>query len=255
MKVTWLNTDPQIASARLRSLIPRKILQDQGLVWEGQEVIVAAKHGWNPLIIREACKRMIMDVCDDHFRGPLASHYRLACGLADVVTCNSKAMQQAIKDHTGKDAVVIDDPYEDPELEPAEGEGVLWFGHSSNMRDLDTIAAQISYPLHIVNNDNYTPDVLDRALKACRCTIIPSGHKKGKSANRAIRSIRYGKYPVCGPLPAHEELGLGLFDIKDELDEAMKCDMSGVVRHLQDKVRERFCPQKVAKDWYGVLAA
>ena len=96
MKVTWLNTDPQIASARLRSIIPRDILKDKGLVWDGQDVVIAAKHGWNPLIIREACKRMIMDVCDDHFDGPFASHYRLACGIADVVTCNSKHMQGTI---------------------------------------------------------------------------------------------------------------------------------------------------------------
>lgn len=253
MKVLWLNTDPKIASARLRSLIPREILEGQGLVEEGQEIIIAAKHGWSPLVIRQACKKMIMDVCDDHFSGPLASHYRLACGLADVVTCNSRHMREIIREHTDKDPIVIDDPYEDQELEPTQGDGVLWFGHSSNMKDLETIAGQISYPLHIVNNDNYTPEILDKALKECRCTIIPSGPKKGKSANRAIRSIRYGKYPVCGSLPAHEELGLGLFDIKDELDEAMKCDMTDVVKHLQDKVRERFCPERIAKQWYEVM--
>lgn len=251
--VTWLNVEPGIASARLRSLIPRRILTERGLVEPGLEVVVAAKHGWNPLVVRNVAKRFVMDVCDDHFDSPYASHYRLACGIADVVTCNSKVMQRIIKTQTGKDAVVIDDPYEDPELEPTDGDGVLWFGHSSNMTDLEAVAPSINYPMMIVNNDNYSPESLDKALKACRCTIIPTGKSQAKSANRAIRSIRYGKYPVCGPLPAHEELGLSAFNIFDMLGWAMESNSRDAVLHLQDLIRDRFHPERIAKEWMKVI--
>lgn len=253
MRVTWLNTDPQFASARLRSIIPRDILRAKGLVEPGVDIVIAAKHGWNPLTVREQAKKMIMDVCDDHFDGPLAGHYRLACGIADAVTCNSVTMKDEIFIHTGRIATVIDDPYEDPELEPTEGEGVLWFGHSANMKDLEAVADQIRHPLTVINSDNYSPEGLDRALRACRCVVIPTGPRKAKSANRAIRSIRYGKFPACGQMPAHEELELGAKDIGNELDWAMEEDMSSAIVELQDAIRDRFHPEKVAKDWMKVI--
>lgn len=253
MRVTWLNTDPQFASARLRSLIPRDILRAQGLIEPGVDIVIAAKHGWNPLTVREHAKKMIMDVCDDHFDGPLAGHYRLACGIADAVTCNSAVMKDQIFVHTGRIATVIDDPYEDPELEPTGGEGVLWFGHSSNMKDLEAVVDQIRHPLTVINSDNYSPEGLDRALRACRCVVIPTGARKAKSANRAIRAIRYGKFPVCGPLPAHAELSLGLSDFAAELQSAMTKDRSGEVLFLQGWIRDRFHPEKIAKDWYRVI--
>jgi hypothetical protein len=243
--VTWLVTDPYIASARLRGHIPRQILEQHKLIRGGHDLVIASKHGWNVLKVREAFPKMIMDVCDDHFVGPMETHYKL--------TCNSKAMKNVIKFHTGIDAVVIDDPYEDPELEPQDGEGVLWFGHDSNLPDLESIFGFIRYPVEICSNDNYSPSALDAYLKACRCTIIPTGWKQAKSANRAIRSIRYGKFPVCGPLPAHEELGLGLDDFFESLDRVMSEDMRERILQLQDVVRDRFHPQKIAKDWFRVM--
>lgn len=253
MRVTWLNTDPQFASARLRSLIPRDILRSHGLIEPGTDIVIAAKHGWNPLTVRHASKKMIMDVCDDHFSDQYAGHYRLACGIADAVTCNSEAMKLAILVNTGKVATVIDDPYEDPELEPTDGYGALWFGHSSNLPDLDAVASQIHCPLTVINNANYTADSLGEALKACKVTVIPTGKSRAKSANRAIRSIRYGKYPVCGPLPAHEELGLGIDGFEFALDNALASNMREPVLHLQNLIRDRFHPEKIAKDWLKVI--
>jgi hypothetical protein len=251
--VTWLHDDPLFASARLRSIIPRKILTDRGKIRPGDDVVIAAKHGWSPIVVREASKRFIMDVCDDHFEGDLAPHYRLACALADRVTCNSKEMAKAIEKHTGITATVIDDPWEDPELEPTTGEGVLWFGHSSNMPDLHNVWKRVNHPLMVINNANYTPEALDSALKFCRCTIIPTGAKTAKSANRAIRSIRYGKFPVCGVLPAYQEIGLGSDDPIEVLDRVMATDMTDDILHLQDVVRVRFDPERIAEDWLRVI--
>jgi len=251
--VTWVNTDPLIASARLRSIIPGDILKANGLLKGGADVVVAAKHGWNAYAVRAAFRCMVMDVCDDHFDGPLAGHYLDACSVADVVTCNSREMQRVIRQQTGIDAVVIDDPYEDPEREPEGGDGVLWFGHKSNLKDLEAVAPQIRHPLTIVSNHNYCPESLDTALKSCRAVLIPTGKSLAKSANRAIKAIRYGKYPVCGPMPAHTELGLGTEDIGALLDDVMTHDKSVEIRAMQDAIRARFDPQKVAKDWYRVI--
>jgi hypothetical protein len=215
--------------------------------------VIASKHGWDAIKVRNHFPKMVMDVCDDHFGGAYDTHYKVACMLADAVTCNSETMRAIIKTHTDVDAVVIDDPYEDIELEPRTGEGVLWFGHSSNMPDLENIRDQIKYPLTIINSSNYTPQTLDAALKACRCVVIPTGYKQAKSANRAIRSIRYGKFPVCGAMPAHEELGLGLDDFFESLDEAMTNDMRPRILQLQDLVRDKFNPEKIADQWWGVM--
>jgi hypothetical protein len=257
--VTWTNKDERLASARLRSLIPRKVLTDRGLIGEGRDVVVCAKHGWDALMVRDAFPRMIMDICDDHFSDKSKGyHYRGACRLADLVTCNSTVMKQLIKEQTGKDAIIIDDPYEDEELTPKAGNGVLWFGHTSNQYDLEAIRHLIRHPLKVINNVNYSPEALDAALKACRCVVIPTGKSLAKSANRAIRAIRYGKYPVCGRMPAHAELGLGEEDVIAALDRAMSQDMTPTILEftleLQKRVRERFSPQRVADDWYEVIS-
>lgn len=252
MKVAWLNIDPKIASARLRSLIPREILKRQGLVEPGLDVIVAAKHGWDPREVRGATDRMIFDICDDHFHGELRSHYMSAADFADELTCNSDTMRDVILAETGRNAVVIDDPYEDPELEPTTGEGCLWFGHQSNLKDLEAISPRVKFPLMVVSNKNY--HALDGLLKFCHVVIIPTGKSMAKSANRAVRAIRYGKYPVCGELPAYREIkGLYVGDVIEGLDYFMSIDPREQVKALQDEIRERFCPERIAKQWLGVL--
>lgn len=251
--VTWINRDPLLASARYRSLIPERILTQNRLIRPGDDVVIAAKHGWNPEEVRKLGKRMIMDVCDDHFAGPLGDHYRHAIAIADKVVCNSREMSRIIYLDTGKEADVIDDPYEDDELEPTLGHGVLWFGHKANLKDLEAVADQIRHPITVISNHNWHPEALDKALRACKAVVIPTGLRQAKSANRAIKAIRYGKYPVCGHMPAHSELGLGVRDIGTALDACMAGDYRGRVKVLQAGIRERFCPDRVAKDWYRAI--
>lgn len=249
----WLNIDPQIASARLRSLIPRKHLYEQGLVKPGLDVAVVAKHGWSPLEVRRECGKMIMDICDDHFHNEHRAHYLEACELADEVTCNSEVMREIILAETGRDAIIIDDPYEDEELEPTLGKGVLWFGHQSNLPDLRAVVDRIKYPLTVVGSKNYQD--LGKHLKSTQCVIIPTGKSMAKSANRAVRAIRYGKYPVCGPLPAYSEIkGLYVGDVIEGLEYYMNIDPREQVKALQDEIRERFCPDRISKQWYAVIA-
>ena len=146
------------------------------------------------------------------------------------------------------------DPYEDEEREPKEGKGLLWFGFAGNYFDLKPLLPDLlKYELNLVSNHNWSLELLDKYLRECRCVIIPTGRSMAKSANRAIKAIRYGKYPVCGYLPAHEELGLGGEPIIEHLDYAMTNDMSGRIRELQEQIEARFHPETVAKQWYRAI--
>lgn len=251
--VSWVYTNPKLASARLRGSVPGKVLRDRGLICDGNDIIVASKHNFSVSKVRESCRFMVMDICDDHFGNPkFRQSYLDACKVADVVTVNSQAMGFIVKRETGRDPVVIDDPYEDPELEPSDGEGVLWFGHSLNLYTLEPYR-DIPYDLTIIDSSNWSPERLDLELRKCRCVFIPTADKPAKSANRAIKAIRYGKFPVCGPLPAHDELGLGRRPILEVLDFAMNVDTGEMVRTLQNKVRVRFSPDTVADSWWEVF--
>ena len=253
--VTWVFTNQRLASARLRDTVPAAVLRARGLIHDGTDVIVASKHRFSAEKVRAATPRMIMDVCDDHFGGVWRDHYLRACDLADEVTVNSAAMAAIVKRETGRSPIVIDDPYEDPELPPSGGDGVLWFGHSLNLPTLTPYDFDyLGYPLTVIDSSNWSPERLDAELRRCRCVFIPTAAEKpAKSANRAIKAIRYGKMPVCGPLPAHAELGLGKRPILDVLDYAMHADTAEIVRGLQDAIRVRFSPETVADAWWKVL--
>lgn len=249
---SWINMSPEIASARLRSIIPREILMRQGVVQPGLDVVIGAKHGWDVDYVKSSGCKLIFDVCDDHFHNEHRSHYLEACEKADEVTCNSDAMRELILAETGRDALVIDDPYEDEEREPTLGTGALWFGHQSNLPDLKAIFEQVKHPLSVVSNKNWS--TFGREMKACKVVLIPTGKSMAKSANRAVRAIRMGKYPVCGELPAYREIkGLYVGDVVEGLDYYMSIDPREQVKALQAEIRERFCPERIAKQWASVI--
>jgi hypothetical protein len=252
IEVAWINTDPKIASARLRSLIPRKILMEQGLVKPGLQVVVGAKHGWDVDYVKSSGCKLIFDVCDDHFHGELRSHYMEACEKADLLTCNSETMREILLEQTGRDALIIDDPYEDDEREPTLGHGVLWFGHQSNLPDLKAVFDDIKHPISVVSNKNW--NTFHKEMLACKCVVIPTGKSMAKSANRAVRAIRYGKYPVCGELPAYAEIkGLYTGDVIEGLDYYMSIDPREQVKALQNEIRDRFDPEVIAKKWMRAI--
>jgi hypothetical protein len=67
----------------------------------------------------------LWDVCDDHFSNPARSfYYRRMLDIADVVTCTTPYLQERIKSF-GREATVISDPLEFPQLEsrPSVGAG------------------------------------------------------------------------------------------------------------------------------------
>ena len=94
--------------------------------------------------IQEAQKRgakTIYDLCDNKFDEQ--PEYAPCCMAADLVTVNSVQMGMSVKEHTGRDSIVMPDPFERPKLAPtfAPGEDLklLWFGSQSSFKFLPIV--------------------------------------------------------------------------------------------------------------------
>lgn len=259
--VTFLQDSAQLASARLRNIIPMQHLAQRG--WkQGRDIVVLSKHNWQWTDdIKRKFGAVVFDVCDDWFDSTHGPHYRHVCSMADALTCNSQAMRERIHEVTGRDATVIDDPYEDPERPAGAGEGILWFGDRKGFPDLLDVLGDIEYPVTIISNMDadwcirWTKDIQDAALQACRCVLIPPTRAKCRSANRAVTAIRSGRMVVAGDIPSYREIpGIHVGDdIMPALHLAMAEDMTDRIEEAQAYVAERFHPERIADQWDAAL--
>ena len=94
--------------------------------------------------IQEAKRRgakTIYDLCDNKFDEQ--PEYAPCCMAADLVTVNSVQMGMSVKEHTGRDSIVMPDPFERPKLAPAFAPGedlkLLWFGSQSSFKFLPIV--------------------------------------------------------------------------------------------------------------------
>ncbi|MBL8770066.1 MAG: hypothetical protein JNK30_01680 [Phenylobacterium sp.] len=191
---------------------------------------------------RTAGRRVIFDICDDHFGHPrLGAHYRRMAGLADQVVCNTPAMAEAAAPFAARPPVVIPDPYEGPggaaRFAPGARLKLLWFGHPSNLDSLQAelpglIAFARARPLSLSVLTALTPRIVEvcaqvsaasqgalamtaapwslpaqwSALAACDAVVIPSRATPGKrvkSANRMVEALWAGRPVAAQPMPAY----------------------------------------------------
>lgn len=260
--VTFLQDDHRLASARLRNAIPMAELMKRG--WKrGNDVIVLSKHNWTWTAgIRARFGAVIFDICDDYFdSAAIGPHYRHVCDMADLLTCNSKAMQDRIEEICGRKAEIIDDPYEDEEKPAGAGDGVLWFGNKKGLPDLYDVLDDIDCKLTIVTDMTadwcirWTKEVQDEALQACRCVLVPPTKMLCRSANRAITAVRAGRMVVAGDIPSYREIP-GIFvsdDYLPNLRTAMSEDMTDRIVTAQAYVRDRFSPERITDQWETAL--
>ena len=262
MRVTFHVNDTKHASSRLRCVIPAQQLKGLGveIVPDG-DILVWGKH----FLDLEAAARFpkkVFDVCDDHFDGPHAGYYRKAISIADLVTCNSDAMRFRLH-QMGVIARVIPDPYETPRLNPTWGEGVVWFGHESNLPDLYRVAGHVSQKLTIVSKKltadivEWSPEAQREALSKAAVVILPTGKSPCKSANRLLEAVMAGKYVVAEPLPAYEEFSRYVWvgDIKRGLDYAFNNpdECLRKVRQCQMEMGGRYSPVVIGSQWRDAL--
>lgn len=260
MKVTFANFGAEIASTRLRAIIPQRELGKLG-VEPGRDALVYGKHFLTASDVA-GYGRLVFDICDDHFNhATLGPYYREHADRADVVTCNSVVMQQRIKIETGRDAVLVREPYESPEMEPAIGPFLLWYGHQSNFADLQRIEGDLEYPLLALSNHplcvEWTLKVFRDAISKPCIVIIPTGKSQAKSENRMVEAIRCGRYVCAEHLPAYEPFDrfMPLGDIPAHIELALGNPEAATQAILaaQDYIRDTYSPQAIARQWLEVI--
>ncbi len=256
MNVTFHSFGEHLASSRYRALIPQRFFDP------GHDILVIGKHGWNWDAMTAGFKAVVFDVCDDHLDDHLAPDYRSCIERANLVTCNSEEMARIIKAKTDREAIVIPDPYEQPERPARVHDKLLWFGHRSNLPDLLPWLHKIP-PCTVVSNaplqgiTQWSPEAMERAFESAGLVVIPTGRSMAKSANRAIESLRRGLFPVAGYLPAHDGLGIWQGDIADGVrwalanqDETLRLIKSG-----QAHIHSKYSPWKISGLWRKALSA
>lgn len=260
MNVTFAHYGESVASSRLRAIIPQEALGRIG-VKKGKDVLVYGKHFVTDEQLKPF-KRRIYDVCDDHFDTPeLRDYYLKHCESADAVSCNSEAMKDRIKQVTGRDAVVIGEPYESKRLPPKIGAKLLWYGHASNFVDLERISPQLKHPLLALSNHpecaEWSLENQRQALEGDCIVIIPTGKSLCKSENRMVEAVRNGKYVCAEYLPAYTKFRqfFELDEISEHIDRALSNPKESLdrVRAAQEFIEDRYSPKTIAKQWLSLL--
>lgn len=258
--ITFLKFKESLASTRYRALIPERYLLSHGFE-TGKDIFICSKHGW-PDEIAKGYKRIVFDVCDDHFMTQHEPHYREWCRRADLITVNSKVMQDIVSRETGREATLIPDPYEQTEKRPRVHAKLLWFGHASNSGDLERVLPSLTgYDIEIVSNIKnfpmWTPDTMNSAFNRAGLVILPTGKSMAKSANRAIESIRRGIYPVANHLPAYADLGIWQGDIAEGCAWALthKGEVMKRIASMQEYVKNEFSPSVIGEKWKTALTS
>jgi uncharacterized Rossmann fold enzyme len=193
---------------------------------------------------------VVVDFCDDHFDW---LHYQEALRLADAVTCSTTEMAKRIKE-LGRDATVIADPYEFPEMPPHyAGTNLLWFGHHVNRDSLQRILPDLKgYPFRVVSNFDgaipWSKETMLEEFARADIVVIPTTASY-KSANRAIEAIRQGCFVVAEPHPALEGFPIYIGNIKEGIEWTKQQNMNELISKAQKFVTAEFSPQILIDKW------
>ena len=273
MKIAFLGRGLDVASTRYRIVIPAMELTKMGHeITKDAQILVYNKGSIDPAVL-DLYPKKVYDICDDNIDCPeRGSEYRHHLKIANAVTCNSDAMRFIVHQKANRVATVIHDPYEHEEWSPTWGEGCMWFGHWTNLKDLarcgveatvitkgipaGSKAAAISSNMTVIE---WSPDSVDAAFKSHAIVVIPTGRAIAKSANRLIESVRAGKFVVCEPLPAYEEFAefMWVGDIREGVEWALRNRQECLdrVRYCQNYIREKFSPETIGRKWLKVLSS
>jgi hypothetical protein len=243
---------PQLASFRLRVDIPRKHLGMPHKFGIG-DVTFFFKNG-NPLLAR-SLRNVVYDVVNAHFTD---SDYRAMCEIAHVITCSSVAMRPIIKSATGRDAVVIDDPYENGErLAEVSGERVLWFGHQANIGSLRPYR---DLNVDICSHGVWSLENEALALESAAVVLL-TGANPGASPNRPVKALRAGRFVVAPEdCPSSwRELSeyIWIGDVREGIRWALANREEACLKVSagQEYARTRFSPQSIGSQWADLFGS
>ena len=248
---------PQLASFRLRVALPGQYLGCEYVIGAPGDVSFFYKNG-DPKQA-ESLDCVVYDVVNDHFK--TMPWYHEMCAIAHTITVASVAMAVTVHEHTGRDATIIDDPYENDEQRVAcEGQSVLWFGHSANLSSLFQHDWD-DFHLTICTNSKaavwWTPESERECLKDCAAVVLTSNNP-GASSNRVVKAIRAGR-PVIVPrgIAAWEQFEpyIWIGDVREGLKWALNNREEACRRTAagQRYVRDRFSPKTMGQQWRALF--
>lgn len=269
MKVGYcVAVTPDLASYRLRVAIPAKHLDCEYAIGTTGSPTFFYKQG-NVRLAESLKSGIVYDVVNDHFKGKYAADYHGMCSVADRITTASERMAEIVHEHTGREATVIDDPYETPEADPAcIGNGVLWFGHSANIHSLlSHLDALERLDAALVVCSNFSkasvPWSLENEAKCLEgaAVVLMTGDNPGASANRVVKAIRAGRYVVAPEDCADSWRELAPYiwvgDVSDGIQWALnnREEACSQIAAGQKYMRERFDPKRITDQWTDVFAS
>lgn len=205
---------------------------------------------------------VMIDYTDHHLSGqtPAAAFYRDALPLADTILASSARLGEYLLQHTGRKAVILDDPIEvslqSPRARNNPIKTILWFGHASNLPYLfdyllTRYRANGKHRLIMMTNLHPLPDQYVQALNAPHLAaldihvipwsisdmltasrlsdlcIIPAGvadpRKSGASANRLLTALALGLPTAADPLDSYMPFANSFIDLQQaDLDSMLE---------------------------------
>lgn len=203
--------------------------------------------------LKENGTKIVVDYTDNHIATAslAASFYREAINISDLVVTSSHKLFEHVKNYTGRDSIVLDDPIEVSIYKPIAKKNstktALWFGHASNLPYLfDYLVNQYksitNRRLIVMTNTHQFPDhyveLLDTpnlrnleilvvpwskkdlitAASISDFCLIPAGlddsRKSGASSNRLLTSLALGLPTLADQLDSYTPFKKYFSDIK-----------------------------------------
>lgn len=243
--------NPQLASYRLRVQIPSKHLGMPHKIGVGD--LTFFYKGGNPDLATRIGP-VVYDVVNAHFEDP---DYRAMCDISTTITCSSEAMRWAIRKVTGRDSVVIPDPYENAEAKPAVvGDRVLWFGHQAN---LATLKAYEDLNPVVCSGEAWSRAREDADL-ASAAVVLLTGNNPGASENRPVKALRAGRFVVVPEDCPHSWKALSDFIWIGDVREGVRWALDNREEAcrkvtLGQQFVKAFSPQLIASRWEALFAS
>lgn len=276
------------ASFRYRIAVPANALVEKGCkVFVGvkadpsSETVVFSKY-WtsNDVSYAQFCRlrgqQVIFDICDDHFETEYRQHYLDMLKNCTHVVANSTEMQIRIKDQTGLDALLVEDPVTMPPQEFRGGDpSMCWYGNPQNVKGL-VDAYPLDCGIHIevahsplmkfdpkiqevagktMHFTTWHPDIIAEFAQRHNIAFLPYRQgKNAKSPNRILEAIQSGMFVMADIIPSAAEIP-GVWDLSKGFNEGIERYLSHGKEDV-DAGKEyitRFYPDKIADQWIEVF--
>lgn len=223
-------------------------------------------------------------ISDSHLTTRNRDHQLKMIEHADIVVVITRKLAEYVKADTGRDAVVIYDPWgiefqeQIPLYNPGERIKALWFGHKSNLpallkklkvlRDIDVsiIVGPDIGGLTVDGEDwpiiQYNIPAMIQGFHNCDVVIIPQDMKNpaklAKTHNRIVDSFRAGRFVIASPVDAYLDFKEWAYigDIREGLDwlkEQPREEIERRIGEAQEFIRKTFNPERIGRQWEQAL--